>query len=201
MGSFYSSYNSNIFVCEIVSMKTLTIIRTLQKDGATWGVLVPVGGVPYFTMEREWKDNLPFESCIPALEYKVERDTTGKFKFFKIKDVPDRTAIEIHPANRPVELAGCIAFGEGIKEINGKLVLMDSGFAVDRFKEYMSEESWTLKIETREERERLPEEKAEYYCDLKAMIDNKGYIHGYNNWRERNFKQNKKEMVIEWPDY
>jgi len=48
---------------------------------------------------------------IPAGEYIVTADNTGKHRYYRIHDVPGRTAIEMHPANWMHELGGCIALG------------------------------------------------------------------------------------------
>jgi hypothetical protein len=73
-----------------------------------------------YTMERPWKSNEPFESCVPVGTYHLEPhnsdrhqrtfalvgDTVSHFKSNK-----QRYAILFHPANYPFELNGCIACG------------------------------------------------------------------------------------------
>ncbi len=51
-------------------------------------------------------------SCIPTGIYKCTRDETGKHQYYKVNDVENRSNIEIHVANKPSELKGCLAFGD-----------------------------------------------------------------------------------------
>lgn len=64
-----------------------------------------------YTLERPWENNRPFYSCIPEGDYEVRFTESKKFKrrTFELQDVPDRSAIRIHPANFVKELSGCIA--------------------------------------------------------------------------------------------
>jgi len=72
-----------------------------------------------YTIERPWKDNKPYVSCIPPapgdIEYyiaEVLKDSPSfNYPHLWIKDVPGRTWIKVHVANRPSELHGCIAPG------------------------------------------------------------------------------------------
>ncbi len=107
------------------------LVRCIKERG-TFGVLYG-DGFHCDTMERPWKDNVPFMSCIPTGRYLVSRDYTGKHHYFSIKGVAGRTEIEIHPANHPEELAGCIALGEHTGKVDGRLTLLESMAAVSRF--------------------------------------------------------------------
>lgn len=72
-----------------------------------------------YTIERPWKNNKPYVSCIPPQPnesrwYEVEvlaHSPSFNYPHLWIKDVPDRTWIKVHRANRPSELHGCIAPG------------------------------------------------------------------------------------------
>lgn len=86
----------------------LTLKRNYLDNRTEGGIILP-NGESIATLERPWKGNKPFVSCIPEGEYIVERDHTGKHKYFKILDVAGRSHIEIHPANFVNELQGCIA--------------------------------------------------------------------------------------------
>lgn len=92
----------------------LTLKRTYydarDRYGArTEGVIVLPNGSEIKTLERPWKGNKPFVSCIPEGEYIVLRDHIGKHRYYAVQDVLDRSAIEIHPANTVNQLQGCIA--------------------------------------------------------------------------------------------
>lgn len=69
------------------------------------------------TVERPWKDNIRWESCIPEGEYNIRIRNGAKegsrFKYLHIAvlRVPDRSHILIHAANKPSDVTGCIAPG------------------------------------------------------------------------------------------
>lgn len=89
-----------------------TLYRTYLED-KTVGVLVFPNGDTVFTLERPWLDNKVSVSCIPEGQYRVKRDKTGRWQWYAIQDVPGRTFIEIHPANKVSHLEGCIGLGKG----------------------------------------------------------------------------------------
>lgn len=60
-------------------------------------------------LEPPDKDNKPFVSCIPEGTYIVCSDDTGRHKWFRYKNVPNRSAIEMHPASTAEDLEGCQA--------------------------------------------------------------------------------------------
>lgn len=72
-----------------------------------------------YTIERSWKDNRPYVSAIPpavgeTMEYPVEvlqKSQAFNYPHLWIRNVPGRTVIKIHRANRAPELHGCIAPG------------------------------------------------------------------------------------------
>lgn len=73
-----------------------------------------------FCVERPWKDNEPFESCIPEGEYiakkRDERYALAKYPdAWEVQDVDGRTSILFHAANRPHEVHGCIALNLNLK--------------------------------------------------------------------------------------
>jgi hypothetical protein len=60
-------------------------------------------------LERPYLGNKPFVSSIAYGTYLVIPNSTGKHRYFEVKDVPNRTHIEFHGANRVEDLLGCIA--------------------------------------------------------------------------------------------
>ncbi len=73
-----------------------------------------------FTIERPWKNNEPYVSCIPAAIYACQRSTYyggdgvgGKpdYPCFELQNVPNRTQIKFHIANYPHDVNGCIGVG------------------------------------------------------------------------------------------
>lgn len=87
------------------------ITRFAYFENATMGRL-RTGDFQCWTLERPWKDNEPFVSCIPDGIYECRPFSGRKFQdVVEICDVPNRTVILIHAANLPSELSGCIAPG------------------------------------------------------------------------------------------
>ena len=98
-------------------MRELKLIRRYQDDNGTLGRLY-IDNTYLHTLECPWRNNEKGVSCIPEGTYEVTRDNTGRFQFYKVLGVPDRTDIEIHPANYVIhpesgrrQLEGCIALG------------------------------------------------------------------------------------------
>jgi hypothetical protein len=97
-----------------VNTVVLRITRNLQTTDATFGDL-RVDGVlgcnfTCKTLERT-------AVMIPTDLYNAQLSLSGHFGFLTPHlDVPNRTYIEIHPANYPIQLEGCIAVG---KQIDG----------------------------------------------------------------------------------
>lgn len=58
------------------------------------------------------------EKAIPVGTYLIKMDWSPRFQMLTphLQDVPGRTFIEIHPANKPEDLEGCIGVGESQEE-------------------------------------------------------------------------------------
>ena len=81
-----------------------------------------------YTIEKPWRDNKPFVSCVPAGEYKLEKFHSARYGETVVLVNPeldvvankseagegDRYACLIHAANWSHQLQGCIALGESI---------------------------------------------------------------------------------------
>lgn len=92
-----------------------------DKDG-TFGTL-EIGDKVFFTVEKPWLDNKPFESCIPDGDYeliphgeygkdgKVLAIVGGTVSHFKDSE-HERYACLIHTANYPKDVVGCIGLGQ-----------------------------------------------------------------------------------------
>ena len=87
----------------------------------TTGLITLPDDTKIHTLELPWMDNAIGYSCIPEGEYIVDRDYTGKHRWYRFRDkeVYPRSAIEIHPASYLHHLQGCIApcmrlEGEGV---------------------------------------------------------------------------------------
>lgn len=144
-------------------MSDFTLRREKQNSFATYGTLYDADGKEVCkTLERPWVDadhNAKRDrgvSCIVAGEYVFQRrlDSPKHGECFEGQDIPDATNIQIHAANLPDELEGCIALGvafgnvqrkQDVKELPG---IVSSKKAVAAFMERMKGvDAFTLKIE------------------------------------------------------
>ena len=91
-----------------------------------------LNGYTFYTVELPWKDNAPNVSCIPEGLYKLRWDTTGRIREVpELVAVPNRTHINIHVANEPEELHGCIAPGDSFSIQDSYPRVHQSRFAMD----------------------------------------------------------------------
>lgn len=91
----------------------LRLVRSENTTDGVFGRLVIPDGRTLFTLEDDWKNNEPRESCIPAGEYTLRRTIYHKHNLetFEVCDVPNRSRILIHPANTENDIEGCIGVG------------------------------------------------------------------------------------------
>ena len=72
-----------------------------------------------FTLELPDLDNQKRISCIPAGDYEYETYQSPKHgKVLLLKDVKDRTFIEVHAGNYTYQILGCIIVGDSVKWLN-----------------------------------------------------------------------------------
>lgn len=93
----------------------LRLTRFALFDDRTLGRLV-CGEEVFWTVEKPWKDNKPFISCIPAGKYKIEKGDSPRFgpDTWQVMDVPGRTHILFHVGNTSADVVGCIAVGTNV---------------------------------------------------------------------------------------
>lgn len=103
-------------------METLLIDTWVTED-------CTVGRLSYadfrcLTLELPWEDNAQNISCIPEGEYLAIQYYSPKHgDVILLKDVPNRTMIEIHPGNYTRQIQGCILVGDSIKYLDGDDIL------------------------------------------------------------------------------
>ena len=74
------------------------------------------GGFQCFTLELPDKNNQSNVSCIPEGTYKAfKRVSPSNGPCVELKDVPNRTYIQIHSGNYTRNIQGCILVGDAIK--------------------------------------------------------------------------------------
>ena len=95
----------------------IKLTRTSTSEAGTFGDLTADGEHMCYTVERPYDGEHP---CIPAGSYTVTPyNSPTKGDVWLLKDVPGRSMIEIHAANWPSQLLGCIAVGRTIELIDG----------------------------------------------------------------------------------
>jgi hypothetical protein len=120
----------------------IQLTRAYGDDQHTMGMLY-IGQKPVcVTIERPWKDNEPFISCIPPGIYPVRPYSSAKYPdTYEICDVPGRDKILFHVANFVSDLQGCVGPGTSIGSMvdDGNLVpsVKSSGLAMKVFKKKM----------------------------------------------------------------
>ena len=131
---------------------TITLHRFCHSEEmGTFGWMM-IAGYKTFTVERPWKDNKPFISCIPTGLYHVERHRSPKFGMVWIleggtvsKYEGERTHILLHSGNRMTDLSGCIAPGLTLTALGGKWAVGSSRNAMSRIANEMPDR-WDLHI-------------------------------------------------------
>lgn len=118
------------------------ILIRRYKDTHTEGKLIFPDGSYVYTLERPDLNNKPNISCIPEGEYLVDRDKTGRFQWYRFRNVHGRSHIEIHPANKVDQLMGCVA--PCMKLVDG--VGYNSKAACEKLLEWIGDNSFVLTI-------------------------------------------------------
>lgn len=129
-------------------MKQLILKRIAQTENETFGVLID-NNVPFaVTLEQPWKNNKPFESCIPEGEYICKRVDSPKFGItFEITFVKNRTDILFHKGNTVKDTSGCILVAEQFGEFEKNKAILWSKKGFDEFmKKLVGINSFGLKI-------------------------------------------------------
>lgn len=127
-------------------MEKFKLITFEVPNQGNWGILYSDGEKEICrTLERPWKSNKRGESCIPSGKYKVVADNTGKYRYWKVLDVPGRDFIEIHGGNYVRHSDGCILFGEEWMIYKNEMSLMNPisksmSKAMDNYKKILPKE-------------------------------------------------------------
>ena len=114
----------------------INVARLWKSDEAITGTFSVDGQQKYFSLELpelfEGQPNVPFNTCIPPGTYPVERLWSDHWNTMMphVVNVPGRSEIEIHIANFPHDLLGCM--GIGMKRLSGTEI-GESGAAFEEF--------------------------------------------------------------------
>lgn len=125
------------------------LVRTYHKHYTAGEWYLPDGQLIY-TLELPWRNNEIGKSCIPESQYIVDRDHTGKHRWYRFRneEVAPRSDIEIHPAALLKHLQGCIAPCLDIKggPMTSEPVAVDSLKACELLLQWYGEDSFVLEI-------------------------------------------------------
>ncbi|MDA7705719.1 DUF5675 family protein [Rickettsiales bacterium] len=116
-------------------MENFILKRKYRNGEATLGTLLNEHEEEICkTLENPWLDNEQGVSCIPEGIYEVQVDDTGRFQYWKILNVPERDAVEIHYGNREKDTRGCVIFGKRWGFIADELAVLTSKPTLNRLK-------------------------------------------------------------------
>ena len=118
----------------------VSIIRSISEGKGCFGQL-EVNGLVLQSVEKDWRNNKPFESCVPSGEYKLVPFFSPRFgnvlclvtdngDYTKEKtDTCKRYACLIHVANWEIDVVGCIGLGL----TKGHNMVKSSAIAINKF--------------------------------------------------------------------
>ena len=95
----------------------MLLLRRYYDDRTEGKYVLPEGDLCY-NLELPWNNNKVSESCIPEGKYVVAPDNTGRFQWYRVKNVRGRTAIELHEGNTTEHTDGCLL--PCMELVNGK---------------------------------------------------------------------------------
>lgn len=137
-------------------MKHFTMHRRYFEHGTYSTVFRQDGSKVCCMVERPWLNNKPSESCIPEGTYTMlphESPTFGTCYALENDDLgvtrygPSlRTHILMHIANRPGELAGCVAPGVDFGYVGGEWAVVNSSDAWHAFMRELGGEPASITI-------------------------------------------------------
>lgn len=102
-------------------MNIIELVRWNNKvdDDCTIGRM-SINGVKCFTLELPDRNNQPDVSCIPPGIYDYyKRESPKNGPVLELRDVPERTYIQIHAGNFTRQIQGCILVGDSVKYLDG----------------------------------------------------------------------------------
>lgn len=112
----------------------------------------------FFSLEEEWLDNKPRESCVLTGTYTLRLVDSPHFgKIYTLVDVPGRDLVRIHVINTEEDTEGCIGLGlalgiivvkkdEKLGRPNKKLGITGSKAAIEKFMQLMNGEDGLVTI-------------------------------------------------------
>lgn len=133
------------------------LLRVFRSDEVGRFGTLEIDNHVFFTVEKPWKDNTPFKSCVPTGEYALVPhgeygkdgdvlalvgETVSHYEDPNFK----RYACLIHTANYPKDVVGCIGLGDGYNPALG--MVTNSRKSISKFYDIVSPyETHNLTIE------------------------------------------------------
>ena len=128
-------------------MQTLCLKRVIQTSNVTLGILCSSDVILGNVLELPWKNNVSFESCIPAGTYRCEITNSAKYgKVYEVKGVLGRDHILIHYGNYVRNTDGCLLIGNGTMWDGGAQAIRDSKNTLKSFMTTMQGEPFDLVV-------------------------------------------------------
>jgi hypothetical protein len=116
-----------------------TLKRIIISNKAILGIWIDSEGKEICrTLENPIRETTK-DSAIPIGTYECEKDNHGKFQFYKVLNVPNRTAIEIHQGNYEKDTEGCILVGTSWAIMNNELAVTSSVKKMNEMKKILPE--------------------------------------------------------------
>lgn len=99
----------------------LVVSRAYYSDCTLSRIFVP-SKASFTGLELPYLGNEPNRSCIEEGYYRYHKGPSPRLKgriVIWVNNVPKRQHIQLHPANFISDILGCIAVGDGYRDING----------------------------------------------------------------------------------
>lgn len=122
----------------------IDLTRFAETPHGVFGEITLPSGRKLYTVEQHWRNNAQNVSCIPAGIYALRKRVSPKVlriaprypQAWEVTNVPGRTFIMVHPANRATELEGCISVGLSLTFLDGEWAV---GSSQDAYGIFMAE--------------------------------------------------------------
>jgi len=113
---------------------------------ATQGEMLFKNEIVAYTLEKPWRDNINYISCIPEGTYKCIKHSGDKFKnVWILLDVPGRDTVLLHNGNFITDTVGCILVGENFGIFKGLPTVTNSVPTLNKLRTILPKE-FNLKI-------------------------------------------------------
>lgn len=129
-------------------MKKAVINRIYQHD-CTVGIINYGLSARACTLELPYINNEQNVSCIPAGYYIAQyRKSPSNGDVIELKNVPNRSYIQIHAGNYTSQIAGCILVGDSLADINkdGTLDVTNSKATLEKLLDWAGKDEFILVV-------------------------------------------------------